>query len=112
MEADEPIVFIMYGKGTDPFERESLAWILSEECDGIVKNGKVIRWMEEGEKYDSWMFALPLVQLNSENDIKQHIVHPAVNFIASSETMDEFLSDSIACSFQRDGGKVICKASA
>ncbi len=111
LKIDEPIIFIMYGQGKDAFEIESLAWILSDEFDGIIKNGKAICWAEEGEKYDSWMFALPLVKLNSENDINQHIVQPAVNFIISPKALEEFPQDSIACSFYHEDGSVICRAS-
>ncbi len=97
----EPSIYIMYCPGEDEFDLESFCFrfsnLLDEECH--LDGERLWRWAEESEEDDSWMFSVPLVKMNCEEDLVQQIVGPVKKLIAGNTPHDTFPSDSVAFRF-------------
>jgi hypothetical protein len=83
----EPTIFIFYAPGDDEFQLESIDYILGRDfiCS---RDNRVWRWREEDEESestDAWMFAVPLVAINNEEDINTKIVAPAKALLVDPE---------------------------
>ncbi|MBU4491205.1 MAG: hypothetical protein KKD69_01950 [Euryarchaeota archaeon] len=97
----EPSIYIMYATGEGEFELESFCFrfskLLDAECH--LDGDRLWRWEEEAEEDDSWMFSIPLVKMNCEEDLVQQIVEPVKKLIAGNTPHDAFPSDSVAFRF-------------
>lgn len=96
----EPSIYIMYAPGQDAFDLESFCFRFSNLLDeGCHLDGDCLWRWEEFEEDDSWMFSVPLVKMNCEEDLVQQIVEPVKKLIAGNIQSDAFPSDSVAFRF-------------
>lgn len=95
----EPSLSVMYQSGDVAFEigNFSLSNLIEEGC--VLESNRLLwRWEEAG-----WGFAVPLVQLNSEEDIAHQIIEPVKKLYNKIEATKAFPADSIAFQFEIDG---------
>ena len=78
----EPAIYLMYDcDKKDAFDENSI--ILSQDDFRVFsEDSSVLIWDGSGvDLLDSWLFVVPLVQINDENGIKRHIVEPAMKLL-------------------------------
>ena len=99
--------YIIYAPGEAEFELESFCFRFSKLDAGCHLDGdRLWRWGEEAEQDDAWMFSIPLVKMNCEEDLVQQIVQPVKRLIAGETPSQAFPSDSVAFHFVQDGDKL------
>ena len=99
----EPSLYVMYEADDRAIEIGSffLSEILEEGC--TLDNNRLWRW-DEG-----WGFVVPLVKLNSEEDLARQIVEPVKKLFNNIEAASAFPADSIAFHFEIDGDTLCVK---
>lgn len=100
----EPSIFIMFAPGEDEFTIEGLKWVISRNnIDN--KEGRLWRWIEEnGDVVDSWMFAIPLVSINNEENIEDFITKPIQALLLDqNNTTNAFSTRHPSFKFKWDG---------
>jgi hypothetical protein len=103
----EPAIYIMYVPGEAEFDLESFCFWLSKLLDeGCHMDGDLLWRWEEFEEDDSWMFSVPLVKMNCEEDLVQQIVEPVKKLITGGAPSHAFSSDSVAFHFTHEGDKL------
>lgn len=98
----EPSIYVMYAPGEDEFESDSNRLHRMLEENARLDEDRLWRW-KEFEENDSWLFALPLVKINCEDDLVQQIVQPVKRLIAGETASEAFPSDSVAFHFAQEG---------
>jgi hypothetical protein len=102
----EPTIFIFYAPGDDEFHLEDIDYILGSNFICALDN-RMWRWWKEDEEKEStnaWMFAVPLVGINNEEDIKTKIVAPAKALLSDPEnSMAALTCDKSFLRFQWTG---------
>lgn len=98
----EPSLSVMYHPGDVAAEigNFSLSSLIEEGCT-LESNRMLWRWDEDG-----WGFAVPLVKLNSEEDIAHQIIEPVKKLYNKIEATTPFPDDSIAFQFEIDEDKL------
>lgn len=80
----EPALYVMHGFSEEPFDFEfsvsdALSDLLAGSC--VLAGNHLWCWPESDENDESWLFAVPLVLLNSKRDLTYHIVNPVKKLI-------------------------------
>lgn len=96
----EPSLSVMYQPGDVAFEigNFSLSNLLEEGC-ALEESNRMLWRCEAGW----WGFAVPLVKLNSEEDIVLQVIEPVKKLYDNIEAANAFPDDSIAFQFKIDG---------
>jgi len=98
----EPSLYVIYKKGEKAFNLENSLWIHSAKKEGWELDGnRLWRWKEEDE--EGWAFVLPLVELDSENTLKEQIILPVKKLLENSFASNPFPDKPVA--FQFNQGK-------
>jgi len=97
----QPAIYIMYTPGEDEFDEDSvrISRLLSEDCH--LDGEHLWRW-DEIDKDDSWMFAVPLVQMQNEEILMKQIVEPVKKLLNSQSPSIAFAGESMAFKFSID----------
>lgn len=101
----EPSVYIMYGSGEGEFNLESFWFCNAFEEAWELAGERLWRWKDDGE--EGWGFALPLVKLNSKEDLVLQIVEPVRKLIESNNPAEAFPTDSVAFRFVVEDGNTL-----
>jgi hypothetical protein len=107
IEGWEPSLYVMCGEGRVPFDIDDV-W-LSEPLDhySAIKNGdRLLKWEATEEVDAGWVFVVPLVRLNCEEDLVLQIVEPVKKLIDANKPAAAFLKDSVAFRFTQEGDKL------
>ena len=110
IQAWEPSLYIMYGPGEEAFTLEDSLWLSSAKEDKWHLDGnRLWRWKEDDG--ECWGFVLPLVKLNSEEDLVEQVVVPVKKLLEGLAPSDAFSLNSVAFQFTEgyDGIKILVK---
>ena len=104
----EPSIYLMYVPGEENFELKSfcfwLSKLLGNECR--LDGDRLWRWTEI-EEDDSWMFSMPLVKMNCEEDLVRQIVKPVKQLIDGKTPSAAFPPDSVANRFSMGNENIL-----
>lgn len=107
----QPAIYVMFDRDYEKFECDSikLRGKSSEDLEKDAVNSKLLVWNINGPTYENstgWMFIVPLVKINNQDDIDTQIVEPAIKLISGEGNMI-FPDDSIAFNFKLNESKKI-----
>lgn len=107
----EPSIYVMFSDDREPFDAST--WRILDMVENELRISSLDRrlWCsyqeDEGkDDFSCWMFVLPLVKINNEDDIVKHIVEPAKKIISGGFSASPFSEGSPAFSYSLDGEKI------
>jgi hypothetical protein len=110
----EPLLYVLFsGKGEWEYDEFLLANV-SKEDGWKLNGGKLWEWFDTDEKnvadrpwYDAqWAFVLPLVSMNTEDDLRKEIVSPVIALIDGKSPEKAFAEAKKVLSFVQNGEEV------